>query len=169
MLTFIDSKQIHFEMPRGRSALALAIGWLILQGTSLAAPWIKLSSADKASLKKASAQPGFNQVQKLQKRPQPNPKLGRQLFLDNCFSCHGAEGKGDGDAGSALDPQPANLTLPANYKFGASSLAVFRTVKYGVEGTGMAPWEGRMTDEECWKVVDYVKTLQVGATSTTPR
>ncbi len=140
--------------------MALAIGWLILQGTSLAAPWQKLSSADKASLKKASAQPGFNQVQKLQKRPQPNPKLGRQLFLDNCFSCHGAEGKGDGDAGSALDPQPANLTLPANYKFGSGSLAVFRTVKYGVEGTGMAPWEGRMTDEECWKVVDYVKSIQ---------
>jgi hypothetical protein len=75
MLTFIDSKPIHFEMPRGRSALALAIGWLILQGTSLAAPWIKLSSADKASLKQASAQPGFNQVQKYRSVPSPIPSL----------------------------------------------------------------------------------------------
>lgn len=169
MLKSIYCKPIHFEMVTSRSTVALAIGWLLLHGTSVGAPWLKLSSADKASLKKASGQPGFNEVQKLLKRPQPNPKLGRQLFLDNCFSCHGAEGKGDGDAGSALDPQPANLTLPANYKFGSGSLAVFRTVKYGVDGTGMAPWEGRMTDEECWKVVDYVKTLQVGATSTAPR
>jgi mono/diheme cytochrome c family protein len=43
---------------------------------------------------------------------------------------------------------------------GTGHLAVFRSTKYGVQGTGMAPWDGRMNDEETWEVVNYVRTLQ---------
>jgi len=34
---------------------------------------------------------------------------GQVIYADNCASCHGDSGKGDGDAGASLDPKPANL------------------------------------------------------------
>ena len=85
---------------------------------------------------------------------------GQALYLQNCASCHGDLGKGDGPAGAALDPKPRDLTKPAEYKFGHLELAISRTAKYGIDGSGMTPWEGRMTDEEIWKVVIFVRGLQ---------
>lgn len=60
----------------------------------------------------------------------------------------------------ALDPKPRNLHAVAEYKYGVGDLALFRTIKYGVQGGGMAPWNGRMTDDECWQVVSFIKTYQ---------
>ncbi len=34
---------------------------------------------------------------------------GRTLYQDNCLSCHGIIGIGDGEAGKALSPSPALL------------------------------------------------------------
>ena len=60
----------------------------------------------------------------------------------------------------SLNPKPRNLTAFAEYKYGKGDLGIFRTIKYGIEGGGMAPWEGRMTDDECWQVSNYVRTMQ---------
>lgn len=61
----------------------------------------------------------------------------------------------------SLDPRPDDLTQVKSYQHGAGDVGIFRTVKYGVDGTGMAPWEGRMTDDETWKVTQYVRCIQV--------
>lgn len=114
-------------------------------------------------LDKAKAQKGYDDVKKIGKNPLAADagaaEKGKALFAANCASCHGAEGNGDGPAGAALDPKPRNLHKAGEFKYGAGDLSVFRTIKYGVDGTGMAPWEGRMTDDECWQVANYVKTL----------
>ena len=34
----------------------------------------------------------------------------QQSFMDNCASCHGADGKGGGPAAAGLDPAPPDLT-----------------------------------------------------------
>ena len=113
---------------------------------------------------KAKAQKGYADVKKLAKNPVASDieatKAGATLFATNCASCHGPEGHGDGPAGMSLNPKPRNLTVFAEYKFGKGDLGIFRTIKYGVDGSGMAPWEGRMTDDECWKVTNYVRTMQ---------
>lgn len=127
-------------------------------GTPGAAP-----SGDFGDLDKAAGQKGVDDVKKIGKNPVAADAgaadKGKALFATNCASCHGAEGKGDGPAGAALDPKPRNLHENGTYKFGSGDLAMFRTIKYGVDGSGMAPWEGRMTDDECWQVVNFVKTL----------
>ena len=40
----------------------------------------------------------------------PQPEDGKRLFDAHCAACHGAMGQGDGAAGAALDPRPADLT-----------------------------------------------------------
>lgn len=41
-----------------------------------------------------------------------NAKNGKILYDQICAVCHGPTGKGDGVAGKALDPKPANFTNP---------------------------------------------------------
>lgn len=85
---------------------------------------------------------------------------GKTLYATNCASCHGATGKGDGDAGKALNPPPRDLTSASSYLYGQKELAMFRTIKYGIEGSGMVGWDGRMSEDEMWKVAHYVTTIQ---------
>lgn len=119
--------------------------------------------APDAEYDKAKAQPGFADVQKL-KNPVAGDveatKKGAELYQTNCASCHGNTGLGDGPAGMALTPKPRNLTATAEYLYGKGDLGLFRTVKYGVDGTGMTGWADRMKDDESWAVVNYVRTLQ---------
>ena len=107
---------------------------------------------------------GFEEVKVLKAPPSSPDSIakGKEVFTGagNCVSCHGQEGKGDGAAGAALDPKPRNLHAKDEYKYGTTDHAVYRTVFYGVEGTGMAPLEGVLTPEQIWNVVHYVQTLQ---------
>jgi|EP01012_Entosiphon_sulcatum_P044567 mono/diheme cytochrome c family protein len=123
-----------------------------------------VAAAPDLEFDKAKAMKGYADVKKIGKNPHAGDieatKAGATLFATNCASCHGPEGHGDGPAGMSLNPKPRNLTAFAEYKYGKGDLGLFRTVKYGVDGSGMAPWEGRMTDDECWKVVNFVRTLQ---------
>jgi mono/diheme cytochrome c family protein len=107
---------------------------------------------------------GYEEVKALAAPPSSPDMIakGKEVFAGagNCVSCHGADGKGDGPAGAALDPAPRNLHAAADYKYGAGDHGIFRTVKYGVDGTGMAPLEGVLTDEQVWQVTAYVRSIQ---------
>lgn len=107
---------------------------------------------------------GYEEVAALTPPPSSPEAIarGKELYAGagNCVSCHGAEGKGDGPAGQALDPAPRDLHAKADYKYGTGDRGVYRTIFYGVDGTGMAPLEGVLTPEQVWDVVHYVHTLQ---------
>ncbi|MBT9582929.1 cytochrome c [bacterium] len=83
---------------------------------------------------------------------------GRDLFVQNCQSCHGPEGKGDGPAGAALDPAPRDLTRRP-YKFGCGPGPVFRTITHGLEGTAMPGFGQSLTESERRQIADYVFQL----------
>ena len=85
---------------------------------------------------------------------------GKELYAANCALCHGATGLGDGDGGASLDPPPRNLTEVDEYKYGHLELALYRTGTYGIEGTGMAPWDGIIPAEDQWAIGHYIRTLQ---------
>lgn len=97
--------------------------------------------------------------------PNPLPDLkkaavaGKKLFLTNCAICHGHEGLGDGPSRSSLIAEPANLTAPpvADYRDGR----MFLSIKLGkmVKGRLTMPPVSKMTDEEIWQTIAYVRTL----------
>jgi mono/diheme cytochrome c family protein len=74
----------------------------------------------------------------------PNPKLlarGEVLFKQNCSSCHGQSGRGDGPAAGTLNPRPRNFTQPGDWKRGFHLTDIFTTITTGIKGSGMAAFD----------------------------
>lgn len=116
-------------------------------------------AADR-SLAAARLQSGYSEVASLSVPAATNRPDGEALFIQNCTGCHGARGAGDGPAGTMEQAPVRNLQRPESYVAGAGPLALFRTIKYGLDGTLMVRWEGRLSDAEIWSIVHYVRTLQ---------
>jgi cytochrome c oxidase cbb3-type subunit III len=72
---------------------------------------------------------------------------GSALFQTNCSYCHGSFGEGG---------RGADLTAGV-YKRGGRDPELYVTIRNGIPGTEMSPM--RITDDEVWKVVGFVKRL----------
>jgi cytochrome c oxidase cbb3-type subunit 3 len=79
-------------------------------------------------------------------------KTGAQLFVSyNCMDCHG-----DGGAG-AMGPSLAD----GRWHFGGAPAEVFESIYQG-RPDGMPAWGGRITDDQIWMLVTYVRSLSAG-------
>lgn len=102
---------------------------------------------------------------KAMKNPLPatpdNIAKGKAVFegKGTCFTCHGMSGKGDGDAGKALDPTPRDFSNADFHKLRTDG-EMFWVIKNGSAGTGMISYNPAMiTDEETWQVILYERTF----------
>lgn len=93
----------------------------------------------------------------------PDLALGRTLFHTNCVSCHGPTGRGDGIAGTNLDPKPANFH-DADLVWNSAPYKFYNTIRLGVPGTGM-PSYSHLSDHEVWALAFYLKSLPYDATA----
>ena len=94
-------------------------------------------------------------AEKTKKSPGGNIANGKKLAETNCFSCHGASGKGDGPAAAALTPKPADWTSPKVQAESEGTL--FWKISNG-RGP-MPPWK-HLPEKERWQIVNYIRTLQ---------
>jgi mono/diheme cytochrome c family protein len=64
---------------------------------------------------------------------------GRSLYRDNCASCHGDEGRGDGPGAAAADPGPSDFTRPefAGMREPPGPALLYSIVARGIDGTTM--------------------------------
>jgi mono/diheme cytochrome c family protein len=83
---------------------------------------------------------------------------GAVLYAENCASCHGPQGFGDGEAGRDLTPPPANLAHMTGMPMFSDDYLLW-TLSEGGEpfGTGMPPFEGVLSRKEIWKVVAFMR------------
>jgi cytochrome c553 len=122
------------------------------------------AGGEMADYELAEGMGGYDEVLELKDSiPPSTPESitkGQEVYAANCALCHGDTGMGDGAGGAALDPPPRNLTVPGEYKYGHMDLALYRTGTYGVEGTGMSPFEGMVSVEDMWAVGHYIRSIQ---------
>jgi cytochrome c oxidase cbb3-type subunit III len=81
---------------------------------------------------------------------------GARIFVAyNCVDCHGADGSG------AMGPSFQD----GRWRFGGSAGEVFESIYQG-RPEGMPAWGGRISEEQIWMLVAYVRTLTAGDLTT---
>ena len=80
--------------------------------------------------------------------------LGKKVFADNCATCHGPEGKGNHELGSA------NLTDKI-WLYGSDKETIMDGIQNGRGGT-MPAWEGRLSEPIIKSLVVYVYSFGGG-------
>lgn len=88
----------------------------------------------------------------------PDYESGKLLYAENCSSCHGFSGRGDGALSKNLNP-PATDFTDADINLGLSPFKVYNTTTFGIEGTAMASFEEVLDEEQKWDVAFYVLSL----------
>src|SRR5437764_3124579 len=78
---------------------------------------------------------------------------GRVLYDQTCQSCHGPAGQGD--RGPALNTR--------RFAHGNEDGDLFHAIRNGFPGTQMPPF-ARLTDNQTWQLVSYLRTLAAAAT-----
>lgn len=84
-------------------------------------------------------------------------KRGEALFATFCFPCHGPEGKGNGPVAAKFVPPPP-LDGPAAK--GRTDGYIYATIQLGSLSTIMPAYGYRITEQEVWDLVNYVRHLQ---------
>jgi len=91
----------------------------------------------------------------------PTPELlarGQALFNQNCVSCHGPAGRGDGPAAQGLNPPPRNFSQAAGWKNGYQIEGIWKTLQEGIKGSGMVAYE-YLSHKDRMALVHYVQSL----------
>ena len=80
---------------------------------------------------------------------------GRAVYQQNCSTCHGASGKGDGPTAFQCTNPPSNLCDSDIAE--QSRRALFRRISRG--GSGMPAFERLLSEQDRSDVVEYVRSL----------
>src|SRR6478736_2417639 len=92
----------------------------------------------------------------------PSMARGKELYAQECASCHGMAGHGDGVAAPTLTPPPADLSAHVELA-GTTPLDFYRRISIGVTGTAMPAFESRLTAADRWALALYATTLRLPA------
>lgn len=82
---------------------------------------------------------------------------GAAVFKNNCESCHGRQGRGDGPAATALVPAPKNLSLLQTM---VGDDYLYWRISFGKDGTAMIAWKDVLTEEQIWQIIAFIRTLK---------
>lgn len=83
---------------------------------------------------------------------------GKALYSDNCASCHGAAGLGDGEAGRSLVPSPALLRWFVQMPMSGDEYLLWSIAEGGERfGTEMPAFKGTLPEDDIWKIISYMR------------
>ncbi|CCF84103.1 FixH family protein [Nitrolancea hollandica] len=81
---------------------------------------------------------------------------GSSVYSANCAICHGADARGDGPMAQTLNPPPSDLTVHITQHPDAD---LFDFVSNGIQGSAMPAFKDRLSEEERWNVLNYLKSV----------
>ncbi|MFI5377835.1 MAG: c-type cytochrome [Tepidisphaerales bacterium] len=81
---------------------------------------------------------------------------GKGVYAHNCLPCHGPAGKGDGPSAATSGIVPRDLSKPVIVQ--QTDGALFWKISEGRRP--MPEFETQLPEDERWKVVIYIRTLQ---------
>lgn len=81
---------------------------------------------------------------------------GKNLYAQLCAICHGNKGRGDGIAGMALKPRPADFRK-ANIQSQTDGAIYWKMT----EGKApMAAYKETLTEQQRWELVNFIRSLK---------
>jgi cbb3-type cytochrome oxidase cytochrome c subunit/mono/diheme cytochrome c family protein len=89
---------------------------------------------------------------------------GKEVFLDRCVGCHGTKGNGKGPGARFLAPPPADFTDKDDACCGGDTGPgdFYYRILRGWPGTAMENFGDRLSVDDIWRVVLFVKTIPNG-------
>jgi len=171
---YVDSK----ELKRMISTLVVIVGCLIIAALFgiLVVPGLRNANKPPAPMavtpvvgESGWLDPAEFPVQKGRVIPPVDPKTlmepsedmveaGKTLYEENCLTCHGNLGRGDGPA-SNIDPRPRDFKADtSDWTHGPAMPDIYKTLSEGIPGTSMASFD-YLTKKERMELVHYVQSL----------
>jgi cytochrome c oxidase cbb3-type subunit 2/cytochrome c oxidase cbb3-type subunit I/II len=89
---------------------------------------------------------------------------GKRVFLQRCVGCHGIKGDGKGPGASFMAPSPADFTDKDDACCGGDTGPgdFYYRILRGWPGTAMENFGERLSVDDIWRVVMFVKTIPNG-------
>jgi len=86
---------------------------------------------------------------------------GKEVFLERCVGCHGLAGNGKGPGARFLSPPPADFTSADDACCGGDTGPgdFYYRILRGWPGTAMENFGERLSVDDIWRVVMFVKTI----------
>jgi len=86
---------------------------------------------------------------------------GKEIFLQRCVGCHGVNGDGKGPGASFMAPSPADFTDADDACCGGDTGPgdFYYRILRGWPGTAMENFGERLSVDDIWRVVMFVKTI----------
>jgi mono/diheme cytochrome c family protein len=81
---------------------------------------------------------------------------GKTLFAKTCAACHGKTGLGDGPKAKSLKTAPTDFSKAESQN--QTDGEHFYKTKTG--RGDMPKYEGKLTDDDIWNIVNYMRTLK---------
>lgn len=81
---------------------------------------------------------------------------GKVIYQQMCVLCHGITGKGNGEAGLSLNPQPANFLAIKNIP-NETDGQIFWKITVGK--APMSSYDELLSEDQRWKLVNYIREM----------
>ncbi|MCB9453038.1 MAG: c-type cytochrome [Anaerolineaceae bacterium] len=82
---------------------------------------------------------------------------GKEIYVENCLTCHGCAGNGLGSYGGTMSVTPADFRQEPFRNMPDDQW--FWHVSEGVPGTLMPVWKTSLTEDQRWNVIHYIQQI----------
>jgi len=129
---------------------------LIARSADLQATIAAKGSPAEVEMQARSLAEALLQAYPVPRAPEAAPDLSgaAALYQQQCASCHGTTGAGDGAAGAGMDPPPIDFTDAARARQ-RSVFALQQVIEQGLEDTSMLSY-AHLPEEQRWALAFYI-------------